>query len=514
MAGMKTLAKQTAIYGVSSILGRFFNWCLAPWYTYVLASQSEFGIYTNIYAWTALLIALLTYGMETGFFRFMNDSEYDQKKVYGTCLSTVATTSTIFIFLITYAASFVSQALGYGDHGDWIAIMGITVAIDAFCCIPLAYLRNNNQPATFAFINLAMIGVNIFFNLFFLLFCPMLVNLCPSLMGWYDASYSVGYVFVANLISTLAKLAMLAAKGSMGKAVWGFHQPIFSKLLHYSLPLLVLSVAGIMNQTLDKILFPFLYEGEDSFHQQGIYGACFKLAMVMMMFTQAFRYAYEPFVFARNKEDKKAQSAEATKFFVIFSIIIILGMLLFIEFIKFAISPDYWEGLSIVPVVLVSYLFQGIYFNLSIWYKLTDRTHFGAYFSLTGLVITLVLNVLLVPAISYMGCALASLACFIVITLLSYIYGQRFYPIPYQIKRIALYMLGGAAIIAISRISPFQIDGCSSWHELISAEKIWTSTLPCVLSNIVLISLFIAAVLKFDLPVSSIPVVGKFFRKK
>lgn len=499
MAEMKNLAKQTAIYGVSSIFGRFLNWMLAPLYTFVLQDQSEYGIYTNIYAWTALLIVILTYGMETGFFRFMNKEEGASNKVYSSVLCCVLGTSVLFAIVAVLLSPGIAAAIQIAEHPDFIAIMCVTVAIDAFCCIPMAYLRNKGASVKFAMVNLIMIAVNIAFNLFFLLLCPYLMAKCPGAVDWfYNPEYSVGYVFVANFISTLSKLLMLAPELKPIKG--GVDGELLKKILRYSLPLLILGVAGIMNQTLDKILFPIIYTWGghsvvEAQEQLGIYGACFKVAMVMMMFTQAFRYAYEPFVFAKNKGgDKKQEYADAMKFFVIFSLIIFLGMVFYLDLLKFIIKETYWEGLAIVPVVLISYLFQGIYFNLSLWYKLTDKTFFGAVFSCIGLVVTLIVNLEGVPVWGYWASAVASLVCFVTITVLSYVVGQRYYPVNYDLKSIAIYMVAALGLYALSCVSPLQ--GVLKY-----------------LQNTLFLGLFLVLMFKRDFPITALPVVGRFFRK-
>ena len=500
MAEMKNLAKQTAIYGVSSILGRFLNWCLAPMYTYVLANSAEYGIYTNVYAWVALLLVLLTYGMETGFFRYVNKTDQDPVNVYSSVLLCVGLSSVIFASVATALSPAVAGALNYGAHGDYVAIMCITVAIDAFCCIPMAYLRYKNRSVKFAMVNLVMIFVNIFFNVFFLIICPWLNKVAPATVSWFfDPNYSVGYIFVANLISTLSKVVMLSPE--LRVAHFHIDVPLLKKVLSYSLPLLILGVAGIMNQTLDKIIFPFLYVSDvhtwtDAKAQLGIYGACFKVAMVMMMFTQAFRYAYEPFVFAQNKNssDKKQQYADAMKFFVIFSLLIFLGMVFYLDVLKHVIQRNYWEGLKVVPIILVSYVFQGIYFNLSLWYKLTDKTYFGAVFSIIGLCITVAINVAFVPVIGYWASAGASLVCFFVIMLTSYFLGQKYYPIDYDLKTIGLYFFLAMGMFAVSKFSP--CEGVLKY-----------------LQNTVMFIAYLALVFKRDLPLRAIPFVGRFVRK-
>ena len=430
---MKSLAKDTAIYGLSSIIGKFLNYLLVPLYTYVLARTDDYGIVTNLYAWTALLLVLLTYGMETGFFRFANREEYDAKSVYKTAYWTLFSTSALFALLVLIFQQPLATALGYADHAEFVAMMFVTVAVDAFASIPFAYLRNQKRPIVFAALKLLFVVLNIGFNILFLV-----------VLGKND----VFYVFLSNLlataIQTLCLLPFTMPKGGR------FDGAALKQMLLYSLPLLVLGVAGIMNQTLDRILFPYLYTGDDAQAQLGIYGACFKVAMVMMMFTQAFRYAYEPFVFSKHKDRNSIEAyADAMKYYIIFSYLILLGVIFYLDIFRYIVSSAYWEGLKIVPVVLWTYVFQGVYFNLSFWYKLTDETKWGAYFSLIGLVITLVLQIVGVPLIGYWASCGSSLVCYFVIMVLSYVIGQRKAPIPYDLKRIGLYTVLTLALLAI-----------------------------------------------------------------
>ncbi len=423
MSEMKSLAKDTAIYGLSSIIGKFLNYLLVPLYTYALARTSEYGIVTNIYAWTALLLVLLTYGMETGFFRFANRDDFDARTVYKTSYFTLFISSALFTLLVIIFHQPIAIVLGYPDHAEFVEMMFATVAIDAFACIPFAYLRYQKRPILFAALKLLFVLLNIAFNILFLI-----------VLGKND----VFYVFLSNIlattIQTLCLLPFTLPRGGR------FDVAVLREMLRYSLPLLVLGVAGIMNQTLDRILFPYLYTGDDAQAQLGIYGACFKVAMVMMMFTQAFRYAYEPFVFAKHKDRKSVEAyADAMKYYIIFSYLILLGVIFYLDIFRYIVSSAYWEGLKIVPVVLWTYVFQGIYFNLSFWYKLTDETKWGAYFSLIGLAITLVLQIIGVPLIGYWASCGSSLVCYFVIMLLSYFIGQKKAPIPYDLKTIGGY---------------------------------------------------------------------------
>lgn len=441
---MKILAKETVIYGLSSIIGKFLNWLLVPLYTYVLAQQSDYGIVTNLYAWTALLLVILTYGMETGFFRFANKEGDHPNTVYITAMGSLFATSLLFAVLGCVFSQPIADLLGYPDHREFIALLCIVVAMDAFASIPFAYLRYKKRPIRFAVLKLLFVFLNIAFNLFFLVLCPRIQDAaCIAL--WYNPAYGVGYVFVSNILATaIQTLCLLPAIIEPWREGDGAHFSfsLLRRMLRYSLPLLVLGVFGIMNQTLDKILFPFLYTAADAQTQLGIYGACFKVAMVMMMFTQAFRYAYEPFVFAKHKDRQSLDAyADAMKYYVLFSYLILMGVTFYLDLLKYIISPAYWEGLRVVPVVLWTYIFQGVYFNLSFWYKLTDKTQYGAWFSIIGVVITIALQVLFVPSMGYMASAASSTACYFVLMLLSYIVGKRYLNVPYDLCKMGIYTL-------------------------------------------------------------------------
>jgi O-antigen/teichoic acid export membrane protein len=492
---MKKLAKDTAIYGISSILGRFLNWLLVPLYTYILTNSAEYGIVTNLYAWTAFLLVVLTYGMETGFFRFANKNKEEVNTVYTTTLISVGTTSILFAACCVIFSQPIANLMGYPNNYEYISMLGIVVALDAFSSIPFAYLRFKNRPIKFASLKLLMVFTNIIFNLFFLLACPWLSEKAPALVNWfYIPDYGVGYVFVANLIST--GIVTLALLKDVFVLKFKFDGVLFKNMLRYSLPLLILGVAGIMNQTLDKIIFPFLFEDKaEAATQLGIYGACFKIAMVMMMFTQAFRYAYEPFIFAQHKDKKStAAYADAMKYFVIFSFIIFLGLVFYLDIFKYVIRSDYWEGLRVVPIVLFSYIFQGVFFNLSLWYKLTDKTMYGAWFSIVGSIITVVINVAFVPVFSYMASAWAAFVCYFVIMLLSYFFGQKHMPIKYDLKTIGLYTAVAVGVYGAS----FLVQ--TPWIVVNMAYKT------------VLFAGFLVLVIKRDFPVKFIPIINRFVK--
>jgi len=491
---MKKLAKETALYGVSSILGKFLNWLMVPLYTYVLASSADYGIVTNLYAWTALLLVMLTYGMETGFLRFANKNKEEAGKVYSTTLITVGTTSFIFAMICIFFSHPIANAMGYKNHSEFIALLGTVVAMDAFGCIPYVYLRFKNRPVRFVFLNLFAIAVNIFFNIFFLVICPWLAVKAPYLINWfYNPDYGVGYVFIANIFSTA--MVTIALLFDVFVVKFEFDKVLLNQMLKYSLPLVVLGIAGIMNQTLDKILFPFLMHGKTGASELGIYGATSKIALVMLMFTQAFRYSYEPFIFAQKKDKNSLEAyADAMKYYILIALFIFLGMVLYMDIFKYVIQRNYWAGLKVVPVVLFSFIFQGIFFNLSLWYKLTDKTMYGAWFSILGTIIIVILNVVLVPVYSYMGCAWAAFVCYLVIMVVSYYFGQKHMPIKYDLKTIGLYT---AVTIVLYGISTF-ID---TPYKFVNVG----------LKSILMIG-YLVLLVKRDFPLRSIPVINKFFK--
>ena len=453
MNSFKKLASDTAIYGVSSIVGRFLNWWLVPYYSFMFL-PGEYGVVTNMYAYVAFLLVLLTYGMETSYFRFASKSD-DPEKVYSTSMISLFFTTFSFVLL---AAAFRQQIAGfiqYPDHPEYILWFAIIIGIDAFTAIPFARLRLKNRPIKFAFIKLVNIGFNIGFNLFFISLCPrILANNPDSVISMiYSADIGVGYVFISNLLASIITLILLLPE--IFKISIRFDKQLLQKMLSYGFPILIVGLTGMVNQNIDKVLIPFLVpENQDPMFQLGIYGANYKLAVLMNMFIQAFRYAFEPFFFARegSKDDPKVY-ATVMKYFVIFGLIIFLGMVLFIDVVKVIVDSNYHEGLKVVPIVLMANLFYGMYFTLSLWYKLTDKTRFGAYMALSGAAITLVLNLALVPVIGYMGSAIAVFCCFLVMLVMSFILGQKHYPVPYDLKRIGSYFLAATIIVIAAQFT-------------------------------------------------------------
>ena len=497
MADMKTLAKDTAIYGLSSIIGRFLNYLLVPLYTYkIAASTGGYGVITNLYAYTALLLVILTYGMETTFFRFANKEDEDPKLVYSSILRMVGLTSLVFIGLVFAFIGPISSAMGYPEHPSYIWALAIVVALDAFQAILFSYLRYQKRPMKFAALKLLFIGLNIALNLVYFVLLPKLFEGNPAVWGkLYNPEVGVGYVFYINLFCT-SLVTFFFAKELKGIG-YGFDWNLCKRMLSYSWPILVLGIAGILNQTADKILFPKVYPGADANVQLGIYGAVVKIAMIMALITQAFRYAYEPFVFGNSREkDNKETYAKGMKYFVIFTLLAFLCVMAYMNVLRYIIKSDYWDGLKVVPIVMAAEMMMGIYFNLSFWYKLTDKTIWGAVFSGIGCAVLIGINVLLVPKYGYMACAWGGFAGYGVAMLLSYFVGQKYYPIDYPIKDMLLYTLL-AAVLFVG----------------ITYSNKYLGFWPALLVNTVLVCGFLAFIVKKDLPLAEIPVVGKYFKK-
>ncbi len=486
MPNLKSLAKDTAIYGLSSIVGRFLNYLLVPLYTAKLSAEGGgYGVITNMYAYTALLLVVLTYGMETTFFRFANKEGENPQRVYSTILISVGATSLLFVALVMAFIGPLSAFMGYADHPSYVWVMAVTVAIDAFQCIPFAYLRYKKRPMKFAALKLLFIVMNIALNLFCFVALPEITGR-PT---------EVGYAFYINLACTASITFCFRRELAGFRCV--FDRALMRRMLSYSWPVLVLGVAGILNQTADKILFPYIYKAPDAHQQLGIYGAASKIAMIMAMITQAFRYAYEPFVFGKARDnDNRDTYARAMKYFVMFTLLAFLAVVGYMDVLKFIIGRDYWNGLRVVPIVMAAEIMMGIYFNLSFWYKLTDRTIWGAWFSGAGCAVLIAVNVIFVPRYGYMACAWAGVAGYATAMLLSYFVGQRYYPIRYPIGRIMSYVAVAAVLFCGMSVSNSRLP-------------LWGA----VAVNTVLLAAFAACMVKRDFPPGSLPVVGRYFRK-
>ena len=499
MANLKSLAKDTAIYGLSSIIGRFLNYLLVPLYTAKMSAESGgYGVITNIYAYTALLLVILTYGMETTYFRFSNKSEENPNTVYSTTLMTVGSTSLLFVLLVLAFLPGISGWMGYSAHPEYVWTMAIVVALDAFQCIPFAHLRYKRQPWKFAALKLLFIFMNIGLNLLYFVALPALYKTHPEIIGKiYDPTVGVGYAFFINLFCT--GLVTFFFWKELTGIQYKFDASLLKRMLKYAWPILVLGIAGILNQTFDKMFFPKIYKNADMQTQLGIYGAVVKIAMIMALITQAFRFAYEPFVFGKSKDkDSRETYAQAMRYFIIFTLLAFLAVIAWIDVLKilFLRNEDYWVGLKVVPIVMAAEIMMGIYFNLSFWYKLIDKTIWGAWFSGIGCAVLILVNVLFVPKYGYMACAWGGVAGYGTAMVLSYLVGQKYYPIRYPMRDIVLYTVVTVILFAAM---------------MLPVENMWLR----LAFRTVLLLLFVGFIYRKEhlAPMlSKLPVIGRFFK--
>jgi O-antigen/teichoic acid export membrane protein len=481
MANLKSLAKDTAVYGLSSIVGRFLNYLLVPLYTHVISAENGgYGVVTNLYAYVALLLVILTFGMETTFFRFANKEDENPDTVFASSIAVIGLLVSLFLLGITIGISPLSQMLGYDEHPEYILVMATVVALDALQAIPFSFLRYKKNALKFASLKLLFIILNIGLNLFYF------VALQQT---------DVLYVFTLNLVCT--GVITLFFIPDFIKIKWSVSFSLIKRMLSYSWPILILGIAGILNQAADKMIFPLIYpDHTQGVRELGIYGACVKIAMIMAMITQAFRYAYEPFVFAQSKDkDKNETYAIGMKYFLIFTLLAFLCVVAYLPIIKYMIGSDYWEGLRVIPIVMAAEIMMGIYFNLSFWYKLIDKTIYGAWFSLAGCIVLFAVNIIFIPKYSYMACAWGGFAGYATAMVLSYIVGQKKNPISYPIKSMATYTATTILFYVIMQLVPQE----------------WPSWLQLSINTILVIA-FVGHIIYHDLPLKNIPVIGKFFR--
>ena len=492
MANLKSLAKDTAIYGLSSIVGRFLNYLLVPLYTHYMPKASgDYGVSTNVYAYVALILVLLTFGMETTLFRFANDDRLNPEigrkhgdTVFSTVMAVVGSLTAIFLLLVFGFIGPISDALGYAEHPEYLQMMAAVVAMDALQAIPFSYLRYQKRAIRFASLKLLFIALNITLNVFYFV-----------VLG----KTSVYYVFFINLLCT--GFISLLFIPDLVKVYWHFDGSLLKRMLSYSWPILILGIAGILNQVADKIIFPLVYPDQSQANVElGIYGSCVKIAMIMAMITQAFRYAYEPIVFAKSKDaDKTEYYASAMKYFLIFTLLAFLCVIGWMPLLQYIIGEEYREGLGVVPVVMAAEIMMGVYFNLSFWYKLIDKTIYGAWFSLAGCAVLFAVNILFIPRYGYWACAWGGVAGYGTAMVLSYVVGQKKNPIPYPMRSIAMYVLMTVILTTMMNWSSTQFG----FGEI--GQFVW---------NTICILFFVSYIIRCDLPLKSLPVVGKYFKKK
>ncbi len=460
MSLIKKLAGETMIYGISSILSRLLNYViLTPYFTRVFV-DNDYGVVSEMYAYAALLMVFFTYRMETTFFRFA--SEKDQlEKTFSTASISLLISTVLFVGAMLLFAQPIANALQYPQHTDYVRWFIFIIALDTLVAIPFARLRLENRPIRFAIVKTLNIVVNIIFIFFFLELCPILID-----RGWsffekiYDPNNRIAYVFIANFIGSLSVMLFLLPEYK--KLSFQFDKVLWRKMIWYAMPLVVVGVAAVTNQLINLPLQKYYLSGslQENQSDMGVYAACAKLAILMSLFIQAFNYAAEPFFF-RNVErsDSKKVYAQVGQAFALVGSLVFLGITLYLDIVKFFIGADFHRGLGIVPILTMAFLFLGLYYNFSIWYKLSDRTIIGAYISLGGAVITIGMNILLLPVIGYYASAWTALLCYGFMALASYAIGRIYYPIPYPMGRMFLYIGLALGIYYLSTLFRSIVDG-------------------------------------------------------
>lgn len=497
MNPLKKLAGETVIYGFTTILGRFVNWLLVPLYAGIFPA-SEYGIVTNLMSYIALLMIILTYGTETGFFRF--STKENRNDVFSTLMFSLSVT-TLFFFAIAF--SFIDDIAAFleiPEHKNYLVLLILTIGLDAVSSIPFALLRLEGRPVRFGIVKLVNVGVNILFNLFFLLLCPYLESKGISI-PFYDPEGGILYIFVSYLIASVITFLMLLPYMAGFRFYFSFG--LLKAIMRYSFPIFIVSLAGMVNlqgaqSWMPKVLGQTM-SSEQAMAMTGVYGANYKLALIMYIFTQGFRYAFEPFFFSYSRQtDSKKVYQSVFLYFTGFGLIIFLGVMYWIDIIKYFVrTPEYYAGIVIVPWVLMANLFQGMYYSLSLWYKLTDKTIYGAYMSVIGCIVTITMNFTLLPRIGYMGSAYAVFCCFLVMCILSLIWGKKFYKITYDLPKIGFYF-----VVAIL----FYFAG-----RLIQLENPWFTCLLRMPLLLIFILLFLYREMKF---LFTKDFIYKMFRKK
>lgn len=453
---------QTAVYGLGIVLPRLLNYLLlTPFYTRVF-ERATYGIITELYAYVVFLLVILTYGMETGYFRYASNSD-EKEKVYSTVLGSLFVTSSIFILTMMIWGGPVSRFMGYGSHPEYIRWLALIVGIDAFAAIPFARIRLYNKPTKYALIRIVEVSVNIGLNIIFLYYCPRHTDL--EWVSWiYREEIGVGYVLISNLAASVIKLVLLTPEifASFRSRI---DKKLLGTLLKYSYPLLMAGLAGTINEALDRVLLKHLLPPEQlPMEQLGIYGANYKLAVLMTLFVQMFKYAAEPFFFSKSNEtNAKSLYADIMTYFVLAGLFIFLLVNLYLDYFVLFIGKDFREGAHIVPVILLANLVMGIFFNLSIWYKLTNKTMIGAVLVLLGALITILINTIFIPVYGYVASAWAHLVCYSVMVILSYVWSRKHYAIPYKTLAILTYMAYALLIYFINRLF---LQDVTRFHDL------------------------------------------------
>jgi O-antigen/teichoic acid export membrane protein len=501
LSGIKKLAGQTIWYGASSIAARFINLLLTPFLTYNLANISDYGKMGLIYAAIPILNIIFTYGFETAYFRFSTKEEY-KKTIYSTAVLSIFFSTIILTLLLWINQGTFARIISLQDFPKIIQLSIFIIAFDALNRIPFASLREQGRPRKFAFINIFSILVNVFFTWFFIGYCPNHLQQNPG--SWISSIYDPGtnpivYVLLANLIQSVVTLLLLS--GEISKVRFQFDVKLWKKMMVYSMPLIIVGMGGMINETFDRLMLAWWLPGTSVFKEQqvGIYNACYKLSILITLFIQAFRFGAEPFFF-KQAEGQNPQKvyARVMKFFVIIITVMFLLVSLYIPIWKNFIGPKYWSGLSVVPILLLANMFLGIYYNLSIWYKLSHKTMSGAWITLTGAAITFAINYLFIPHYSYMACAWATFSCYGAMMVISYLWGQKEYRIPYAWKKLLAYMVIAVIIYFIH----------------LGITNLWGGFAMSFCTASILLLLYILFISKTEAKeLAKLPVVGKYFNR-
>lgn len=454
MSAIKKLLSQTAIYGVSSIVARFLNFLLVPFYTRIL-NPAEYGIVTELYSYTGFLAVLLTFGFETGYFRFSKSN--GETKVFSQAIAFLSFISFVFVAVVFFSRQLIGDALQYEQQTDFFVWFALILFLDTVSAIPFTRLRNEEKAFQFAGIKIIEIFVNIGLNIFFFIFCKNAYDNGSSsvLATLYSPSIGVGYIFIANLIASFVKFVLLLPVFKPLKLT--IDRKLLLEMLRYSAPMIIIGLAGITNEMLDRVLLPRLLSGTITENREmvGIYAACYKISIILSLFIQAFRFAAEPFFFSHASDKNSPQLfAKVMDIFVVFCCIVFLGVGLNLDIVKYFVGEKFWGALGIVPILMMANVFLGIYVNLSIWYKLSDKTMMGAWVAIFGALITITLNIWWIPIFGYVGSAWATLICYAFMAIVSYILGQKFYPIPYHVKKISIYLLTAVAMLVVFGLLP------------------------------------------------------------
>lgn len=458
MSIFKKLAGETAIYGLPTIVMRLANFFLIPLYT-ILFNEIEYGVVTSLYAYASFFNVLLTYGMETTFFRFASEDP-ENDKVYSTAYNSLIGTGLLFLFIAIIFKQPIANFMEIGDTPQYFLWFAVIAFFDVLIAIPFVKLRLMGKAKRFAFARSFNVAVNIGLNLFFLLLCPKLI---AQGYTWVNAIYNpdmgIGYIFISNLVASVLTWPLVYPENLQFN--FGFDYKLWKRMIAYSFPLLFVGMAGVINETFDRILLTKLLPGDIGKSASGIYGAAYKLSILMTLFIQAYRMAAEPFLFTRSRtEGAEKDYAKLMNYFVIVSCVIFIlvtfNLQLFADF--FLRRPEFQEGLHVVPILLLANMFLGIYYNLSIWYKLADKTYVGSFISISAAGITLVLNFIMIPIISYDGAAWTTLITYVFMVVASYFTGKKHYHIPYQLNKIYIYIVIMAVFYLIHQMLKVQGD--------------------------------------------------------